>query len=140
MTKSTALENSGYPHSDAVTPLPLRGTEYLWGAGVFAVEVALWAGSAAAGYHWGARAAGPIAGIGLALAVLALIGVCWGRWMAPKATRRLRVAPRVAVGVMLLCTVTAASLPILDVGVAIGCLAVAIGVFASGQVRIDGKA
>lgn len=44
---------------------------------MFAVEITLWAGSAAAGYHWGARAAGPIGGIGLALAVLALIGVCW---------------------------------------------------------------
>ncbi|GAB25167.1 hypothetical protein GOPIP_077_00930 [Gordonia polyisoprenivorans NBRC 16320 = JCM 10675] len=140
MTKSTALENSRSPHSDAVTPLPLHGTEYLWGAGVFAVEITLWAGSAAAGYHWGARAAGPIGGIGLALAVLALIGVCWGRWMAPKATRRLRVAPRVAVGVMLLCAVTAAALPILGAGVAIGCLAIAVGVFAIGQVRIDGKA
>ncbi|QTI68860.1 YrdB family protein [Gordonia polyisoprenivorans] len=140
MTKSTALENSRSPRSNAVTPLPLHGMEYLWGAGVFAVEVSLWAGTAAAGYHWGARVAGPIGGVGLAVATLLLIGACWGRWMAPKATRRLRVAPRVAAGVTMLCAVTAASLPILGVGVAIGCLAVAVGVFAIGQVRIDGKA
>ena len=100
MNKSTALESAG---QHGVEVRPLSGMrDYTWGALVFAVEVALWSAAVAVGYHWGAAFAGPAAGVLLGVVALAVIGGVWGRWMSPKARRRLRLVPRIALGVCLI--------------------------------------
>ncbi|GAB40529.1 MULTISPECIES: DUF2568 domain-containing protein [Gordonia] len=138
MNKSTALESAG---QHGVEVRPLSGMrDYTWGALVFAVEVALWSAAVAVGYHWGAAFAGPAAGVLLGVVALAVIGGVWGRWMSPKARRRLRLVPRIALGVCLIVVAAAGASALIGVDGAIGCVAVSVPIFALGQRAIDGKA
>ncbi|WP_431816820.1 DUF2568 domain-containing protein [Gordonia jacobaea] len=138
MNKSTALETAG---RRTTAPGQLSGPrDYTWGALVFAVEVMLWTAAVAVGYHWGAALAGPAAGVLLGVVALAVIGGAWGRWMSPKARRRLALVPRIALGVCLIAVAAAAASPLIGVAGAIGCVVVAVSTFAIGQRAIDGKA
>lgn len=144
MGKSSALEveagagSRRARHRDTPRGLDTPG-DYVWGGGVFLVEVALWSGAVGAGYHWGSTLVGTAGGVALAAFTLALVGGCWGRWMAPKASRRLRLGRRVTVGVVLIAGTSAALIPLIGTpvaGIAVG----AAAVFAAGQTRLDGKA
>ena len=138
MNKSTALETAG---RHATEPSQLSGLrDYTWGALVFAVEVMLWTAAVAVGYHWGAAFAGPAAGVLLGVVALAVIGGVWGRWMSPKARRRLALVPRIALGICLIVLAAAASSALIGVAGAVGCATVAVPTFAMGQRAIDGKA
>lgn len=60
--------------------------------------------------------------------------------MSPKARRRLRLVPRIALGVCLIVVVAAATSTLIGVVGAIGGVAVSVPIFALGQRAIDGKA
>ncbi len=138
MNKSTALENAG---QHGVELRPLSGLrDYTWGAPVFAVEIMLWTSTVAVGYHWGAAIAGPAAGALLGVVALAVTGGVWGRWMSPKARRRLALIPRIALGICLIAAAAAASSALIGVAGALACVVVAVPIFAVGQRVIDGKA
>jgi len=65
------------------------------GAGVlaFAVELAMLALLAVAGARLGGNA---VVSVLLAVVLVLAVAVVWGRWLAPRARRRLAAAPRIA--------------------------------------------
>lgn len=78
----------------------LAGPGLLVGAGRFASELGMLAALGVGGWTLGAPA-GAVLGVLLAAALPVLAAVVWGRWVAPRASRRLQDPARLGVEVVL---------------------------------------
>jgi len=78
----------------------LTALTVLVGAGRFVAELGMLAALGVGGWVVGAHA-GTVAGVLLAVALPVLAAVVWGRWVAPRATRRLEDPARLGVEIVL---------------------------------------